>query len=107
MRNSDGNSRFLFSGLHGGQDRICNITLVSAIRRLGYDRERMSFHGFRSMASTLLNERGYNSDWIERQLAHCEKNSVRASYNHARYLPGTQKNDAGMGGLSRSPARVL
>ena len=91
LRNSDGNSRFLFSGLHGGQDRICNITLVSAIRRLGYDRERMSFHGFRSMASTLLNERGYNSDWIERQLAHCEKNSVRASYNHARYLPERKK----------------
>lgn len=91
LRTYGGNSRFLFSGLHGGQDRICNITLVSAIRRLGYDRERMSFHGFRSMASTLLNERGYNSDWIERQLAHCEKNSVRASYNHARYLPERKK----------------
>lgn len=51
----------------------------------------MSFHGFRSMASTLLNERGYNSDWIERQLAPCEKNSVRASYNHARYLPERKK----------------
>ncbi len=39
------------------------------------------------MASTLLNELGYNSDWIERQLAHCERNGVRAAYNYAEYLP--------------------
>jgi integrase len=39
------------------------------------------------MASTLLNELGYNRDWIERQLAHSELNSVRAAYNYAEYLP--------------------
>ena len=39
------------------------------------------------MASTLLNELGYNADWIERQLAHCERNGVRAAYNYAEYLP--------------------
>ena len=39
------------------------------------------------MASTLLNERGYNRDWIERQLAHCPRDSVRAAYNYAEYLP--------------------
>ena len=48
---------------------------------------KQTFHGFRSMASALLNEMGYNSDWIERQLAHCERNSVRAAYNYAQYLP--------------------
>ena len=47
----------------------------------------MSFHGFRSMASTLLNACGYNRDWIERQLAHCPRASVRAAYNYAEYLP--------------------
>ena len=52
-----------------------------------YARGEMTIHGFRSMASTLLNEQGYNRDWIERQLAHCEKNAVRAAYNHAEYLP--------------------
>ncbi len=47
----------------------------------------MSVHGFRSIASTLLNELGYNRDWIERQLAHGDKNGVRAAYNYAEYLP--------------------
>ena len=46
----------------------------------------MSVHSFRSIASTLLNELGYNSDWIERQLAHEERNEVRAAYNYAEYL---------------------
>ena len=61
--------------------------LISAIRRMGYTSEEMTAHGFRSVASTLLNEQGWNVDAIERQLAHGEKNSVRAAYNHARYLP--------------------
>jgi integrase len=63
-----------------------SISLVNALRRLGYSKEEMTFHGFRSMASTVLNEKGYNRDWIERQLAHCERSGVRASYNHAEYL---------------------
>ena len=50
-----------------------------------------TFHGFRSMASTLLHEKGYNRDWIERQLAHAERNGVRASYNHAEYLAERRK----------------
>ena len=47
----------------------------------------MAVHGFRSIASTLLNERGYNRDWIECQLAHGERNTVRAAYNYVEYLP--------------------
>jgi len=47
----------------------------------------MTVHGFRSIASTLLNERGYNKDWIERQLAHGERDGVRGAYNYAEYLP--------------------
>ncbi len=43
------------------------------------------------MASTLLNEDGFNGDWIERQLAHCEKDGVRAAYNYAQYLPERRK----------------
>jgi murein L,D-transpeptidase YcbB/YkuD len=54
---------------------------------MGYTSEEMTAHGFRAVASTLLNEQGWNVDAIERQLAHGEKNSVRAAYNHARYLP--------------------
>jgi len=62
-----------------------------ALRRMGYAREQMTFHGFRSMASTLLNEQGYNRDYIERQLAHSERNGVRAAYNYAEYLPERRK----------------
>ena len=53
---------------------------------MGY-KGRMTGHGFRSAASTLLNEQGYRHDVIERQLAHSEKNAVRAAYNRAEYLP--------------------
>ena len=66
---------------------ITDGALLNALRRMGYARGEMTVHGFRSMASTLLNEQGNNRDWIKRQLAHCEKNAVRAAYNHAEHLP--------------------
>jgi integrase len=54
---------------------------------MGYEQGTITVHGFCSTASTLLNEQGFNSDWIERQLAHRERNNVRAAYNYAEYLP--------------------
>ena len=60
--------------------------LLNALRRMGYDRTQTCIHGFRSTASTLLNERGYRPDVIEAQLAHGERNAVRAAYNRAEYL---------------------
>lgn len=62
-------------------------TLNAALRRMGYAKDTMTSHGFRSMASTRLNEMGWPSDWIERQLSHVERNAVRASYNYAQHLP--------------------
>ncbi len=62
-------------------------TILGALRRMGYTSEEMTGHGFRSMASTLLNEQGFNRDAIERQLAHAERDGVRAAYNYAEYLP--------------------
>ena len=59
----------------------------AALRRMGYESHEMTTHGFRSMASTLLNELGWNRDAIERQLAHSERNSIRAAYNYAEHLP--------------------
>jgi integrase len=67
------------------------MTINAALRYLGYGQKVFCGHGFRSMASTILNERGYNSDWIERQLAHAERNGVRAAYNHAEWLPERRK----------------
>lgn len=66
---------------------LSDATILNALRRMGYQKDEMSVHGFRSIASTLLNELGYNRDWIERQLAHGERNEVRAAYNYAEYLP--------------------
>ena len=66
-------------------------TVNAALRRLGYEKEEMTGHGFRSMASTRLNEMGWESDLIERQLAHTEINAVRGAYNFAEYLPKRRK----------------
>jgi integrase len=64
---------------------MSNNTMLYALYRLGYH-SRATVHGFRAMAATALNEMGYRSDVIERQLAHREKNAVRAAYNRAEYL---------------------
>ena len=61
-------------------------TFSKAIRQMGFAQEEFTPHGFRGMASTLLNEAGWEGDVIERQLAHVEKNHARAAYNHAEYL---------------------
>ena len=66
---------------------IAPATMLHALRCMGYRKQEMSVHGFRAMASTLLNELGYNRDWIERQLAHKERDTARDAYNHAQYLP--------------------
>jgi integrase len=61
-------------------------TIVAALRRLGFDKDEMCAHGFRGMASTILNEQEWNFDAIELSLAHSPKNRVRAAYNHAQHL---------------------
>ncbi|MGO9443770.1 MAG: tyrosine-type recombinase/integrase [Thiobacillaceae bacterium] len=80
-----GSSRFVFPGRNRDKP-ISNNTMLFALYRLGY-KGKMTGHGFRSVASTILNEQGYNRDVIERQLAHCEANEVRGAYNRAEYLP--------------------
>jgi integrase len=60
-----------------------NTVTYSIRKRLHYD---ATAHGFRTVASTILNENGFRYDIIERQLAHVERNSVRAAYNRAMYL---------------------
>lgn len=78
--------RYLFPALHSAKQPICENTLNNALRRLGYEGDEMTAHGFRAMASTLLNESGlWNPDAIERALAHCDPDPVRAAYNRASY----------------------
>lgn len=76
----------LFPNRNKPMSCISENTLLYALYRMGYH-GRATTHGFRATASTILNEHGFRSDVIERQLAHAERNKVRASYNHAQYLP--------------------
>lgn len=86
-----GKGRYLFPGLRTPTRPMSENTVNAALRRLGYTQNQLTGHGFRSMASTLLNERGWNRDAIERQLAHAERNKVRAAYNRAEHLPERRK----------------
>lgn len=93
LRAISGGERYVFPAARNDGEalHLQTTTPLRALRRLGYGKGELTFHGFRSMASTLLNELGYNRDWIERQLAHSESNSVRAAYNYAEYLPERRK----------------
>ena len=76
---------FIFYSPASKSKHISNGAILMALRRMGYG-GRMTGHAFRTLASTLLNERSYNPDWIERQLAHEDRDKIRSAYNRAEYL---------------------
>ncbi len=80
-----GHSALLFPGERDHEKPMSNNTILGALDRMGY-KGRMTGHGFRGIASTLLHEQGWPHEHIELQLAHQERNRVSASYNHALYL---------------------
>jgi len=84
LKNLAGNSPFILPA-PTKNGVVSENTLLYALYRMGYH-SRATVHGFRSTASTVLNEHGFNRDWIERQLAHVERNDVRAAYNSAEWL---------------------
>ena len=81
-----GVSRFVFPSIRSRERPMSDNTLNAALRRLGYTRDEMTAHGFRSLASSQLNEMGYRRDVIEAALFHKDKNSIRATYNRTDYL---------------------
>ena len=83
-----GHGRYLYPSNRSRQRPMSENTVTAALRRMGYGKDEMCAHGFRGMASSILNEKGCNRDWIERQLAHGPRDKVRASYNHTDYLEG-------------------
>ncbi len=86
LREMSNNSPYLFPSPRNPQKTISNNTLSIAMKRMGYTGKAVP-HGFRALASSVLNESGlFNVDAIERQLAHQEKNAIRAAYNRAEYL---------------------
>jgi integrase len=85
-----GNSHYIFPSAGKGHCMSSN-TMLYALYRMGYH-GRATTHGFRSVASTILNESNlFNRDWIERQLAHVERNDVRRAYNTAEWMPDRRK----------------
>lgn len=81
---------FVFPADTGKPTHMSNNTLLYALYRMGY-RGRMTGHGFRGVASTILHEQGWPHEHIELQLAHQERDEVSAAYNHALYLPQRAK----------------
>jgi len=89
LKTTCGGSRFVFPGRNRDKP-VSNNTMLFALYRLGY-KGKMTGHGFRAVASTILNEQGFRADVIERQLAHSERDEVRAAYNRAEYLAERKK----------------
>ncbi len=85
LRTITGSGRLLFPGERDPKKPMSNNTILFALKRMGYG-GRMTGHGFRGLASTILHEQGYDHEHIELQLAHAPRNAVSAAYNHALYL---------------------
>lgn len=81
-----GRGRYIFPNPRNKDMPMSENAVNVAIRRMGYSKEQMTAHGFRSMTSTLLNEAGYRFDVIEAQLAHASADKIRAIYNRAQYM---------------------
>ena len=82
---------YVFPSARSRTRSMSENAITAALRRLEYSGDEMTGHGFRSMASTLLHEQGWNPHAIERQLAHAEGNTVKAAYNYAEYLDERRK----------------
>jgi integrase len=91
LQKTTGRWQWVFPGIGSKKRPISENTVRGALRRLGYENHEMTAHGFRTIASTLLNEQGWNRDVIERQLAHAERDEVRGAYNRAEWLEDRRK----------------
>ncbi|MBW1284332.1 site-specific integrase [Pantoea allii] len=80
-----GNYQLIFAGRNDVNKPMSEASINMVLKRIGYDK-RATGHGFRHTISTILHEQGFNTAWIETQLAHVDKNSIRGTYNHAQYL---------------------
>jgi integrase len=90
LRELKGLSDLLFPGERDHEKSMSNNTILKALERMGY-KGRMTGHGFRGVASTILHELGFDHAHIELQLAHQERDAVSAAYNFATYLPQRRK----------------
>ena len=86
MKGHSGHCELVFPSPMSKTRCISDVALLNALRRMGYTKEQMTVHGFRTLASTRLNEMGFRGDIIESQLAHAEKDATRKAYNRAEYM---------------------
>lgn len=88
IRSLSGSGRYVFPSVRTLARPISDNTINAALRRMGYSKEQMTAHGFRTSASSLLNESGkWNPDAIERALAHMVSGEIRRIYNQSAYWP--------------------
>ena len=85
-----GNFHLMFPGRNDPSKTMSEASINQVFKRIGYT-GRVTGHGFRHTMSTVLHEQGYNTAWIETQLAHLDKNAIRGTYNHAQYLDGRRE----------------
>ncbi|MFH0475673.1 tyrosine-type recombinase/integrase [Kluyvera ascorbata] len=90
IREDTGDHRYIFPNYRNRTQPMTSTTVLQLIYRMGYT-TRVSSHGWLHTFSTVLNERGYNRDWIELQIAHVDGNSVRGTYNVAQYIDGRRE----------------
>ncbi|MDX9834957.1 MAG: tyrosine-type recombinase/integrase [Desulfobulbus sp.] len=86
MKIFHGDGGLVFPGIHYPEKPLSENTMLYALYRIGYH-SKATMHGFRALFSTIANEAEFNPDAIERQLAHREKNTVRAAYHRSEYMP--------------------
>lgn len=90
LKQITGRYQLIFSGRNDVNKPMSEASINMVLKRVGYDK-RATGHGFRHTMSTILHEQGFNTSWIEMQLAHTDKNSIRGIYNHAQYLEGRRE----------------
>ncbi|TCW43016.1 integrase [Phytobacter diazotrophicus] len=90
LKELTGNYSLMFPGRNDPSKCMSEASINQVFKRIGYG-GRVTGHGFRHTMSTILHEKGFNSAWIETQLAHLDKNSIRGIYNHAQYLEGRRE----------------
>ena len=90
LRVITGGFKFVFPGRNDSRKSMSEASINQVIKKIGYA-GRATGHGFRHTLSTILHEQGFESAWIETQLAHADRNTIRGTYNHAQYLDGRRE----------------
>ncbi|EHE5993992.1 tyrosine-type recombinase/integrase [Salmonella enterica] len=90
LKSITGWGKYVFPGRNDAHKPMSEASINQVIKRIGYG-GKATGHGFRHTMSTVLHEKGFNSAWIETQLAHADRNTIRGTYNHAQYLDGRRE----------------